>query len=517
MALTYYLSIDGIVGNSLREGYEGAFVIADYSFDVSALVSALSGSGSSTSKSTFSPLVVDLKIGFGLTDLLKDIAGGRHISSIELKGVSPDGERVYDLKLGDVFVTQLHDTDGSDRLAFTYQQVSLTTWSQDNTGQFNPVTVSWNIETNREGASIPDPIVPTGAPHGSGGTNFYLTVDGIVGDSLSDQHRGAFEISDYSFDVSALVSALSGSGSSTSKSTFSPLIVDLKIGSGLTDLLKDIAGGRHISSIELQGDTANGTLAYDLKLGDVFVTQLHDTDGIDRLAFTYQQVSLTTWSQDNTGQSNPVTVSWNIETNREGASIPDPVVPTGAPHGSGGTNFYLTVDGIVGDSLSDQHRGAFEISDYSFDVSALVSALSGSGSSTSKSTFSPLIVDLKIGSGLTDLLKDIAGGRHISSIELQGDTANGTLAYDLKLGDVFVTQLHDTDGIDRLAFTYQQVSLTTWSQDNTGQSNPVTVSWNIETNREGASIPDPIVPTGAPHGSGGTNFYLTVDGIVGDS
>ena len=40
----------------------------------------------------------------------------------------------------------------------------------------------------------------------------------------------------------------------------------------LTDLLRDIAGGRHINSIELKGDTANGSLVYDLKLGDVFVT-----------------------------------------------------------------------------------------------------------------------------------------------------------------------------------------------------------------------------------------------------
>src|SRR5438094_922916 len=95
MALTYYLSIDGIVGDSLREGYEGAFVVTDYDFDVSALVSAISGGAGGTSKSTFSPLVVDLNIGSGLTDLLRDIAGGRHISSIELKGDTAGGTLAY--------------------------------------------------------------------------------------------------------------------------------------------------------------------------------------------------------------------------------------------------------------------------------------------------------------------------------------------------------------------------------------------------------------------------------------
>jgi type VI protein secretion system component Hcp len=41
MSLTYYLTIDGIVGDSVVDGHEGEFQISDYSFDVSALVSAV--------------------------------------------------------------------------------------------------------------------------------------------------------------------------------------------------------------------------------------------------------------------------------------------------------------------------------------------------------------------------------------------------------------------------------------------------------------------------------------------
>ena len=203
MALTFYLSIDGIVGNSLREGYEGAFVVTDYDFDVSALVSTISGGAGSTSKSTFSPLTVDLNIGSGLTDLLRDIAGGRHISSIELKGVSPDGTLAYDLKLGDVFVTTYHDTNsGLDRLAFSYQQVSLTTWSQDDTGQFNPVTVSWNIATNKEDVNIPDPL-PNHSPIALddvaiAGTGIGGTASGNVLDNDSDPDGDTLSVTPFS-------------------------------------------------------------------------------------------------------------------------------------------------------------------------------------------------------------------------------------------------------------------------------------------------------------------------------
>ena len=42
--------------------------------------------------------------------------------------VSADGQTVYDLKLGDVTLTTIHDSNsGHDRLVFNYQQISLTT------------------------------------------------------------------------------------------------------------------------------------------------------------------------------------------------------------------------------------------------------------------------------------------------------------------------------------------------------------------------------------------------------
>lgn len=109
MSLIYYLTIDGIAGDSTAGGHEGAFTIADYSFDVSELVSIATGGGGAAGKPTFSPLTVDLDLNSGLTALLGDLVPGQHIKSIELKGVAAGaaGATVYDLKLGDVFVTTI--------------------------------------------------------------------------------------------------------------------------------------------------------------------------------------------------------------------------------------------------------------------------------------------------------------------------------------------------------------------------------------------------------------------------
>ena len=104
-------------------------------------------------------MTVDLDLNSGLTALLKDLATGKHIPSIELKGVSADGQTVYDLKLGEVVLTTYHDTNsGHDMLSFSYQQVSLTTTPQNPDGSLGaPVTFSWDIATNTEGAIIPSP------------------------------------------------------------------------------------------------------------------------------------------------------------------------------------------------------------------------------------------------------------------------------------------------------------------------------------------------------------------------
>jgi type VI protein secretion system component Hcp len=229
MALIYYLTIDGVVGDSTAAGHERSFAISDYSFDVSALVSVLGGGGGA-GKTTFSPLTVDLDLNSGLTTLLEDIASGEHIRSIELQGVAADGQTVYDLKLGNVLITKYHDSNsGHDALSFNYNQVSLTTTPQNSNGSPGmPVTVSWDVEANREGAIIPNPVpdhAPIAVPDtaaattGIGGTasgNVLVNDSDPDGDSLSvTPFSGALLHGDLTLGVdgsfSYLVTNLSGS------------------------------------------------------------------------------------------------------------------------------------------------------------------------------------------------------------------------------------------------------------------------------------------------------------------
>src|SRR4029077_12996526 len=125
--------------------------------------------------------------------------------------------------------------------------VSLTTKTQSPDGSLASDTLSWDVANNRNlgGAILPPPVASSVDTGGGGAQTWYLTIDGVDGGSTVSGHAGAFVIGDYSFDVSGLVSALSGGGSA-GKATFSPLTVDLALGSGLTTLLGDVASGTHV-------------------------------------------------------------------------------------------------------------------------------------------------------------------------------------------------------------------------------------------------------------------------------
>src|SRR5262245_54802095 len=152
MALTYYLTIDGVNGGSAREGHVGAFAISDYSFDV--------GSLASQGAAAFSPLMVDLAHASGLTALLGKLELNPHVNSIELQGVNASNQTLYDLVLNDVTITKYHDSNsGLDSLSFSYGKVSLTTTPVDANGALGTsVTVSWDVAASREAGSLSHPV-----------------------------------------------------------------------------------------------------------------------------------------------------------------------------------------------------------------------------------------------------------------------------------------------------------------------------------------------------------------------
>ncbi|HEX9181785.1 MAG TPA: type VI secretion system tube protein Hcp, partial [Burkholderiales bacterium] len=133
---------------------------------------------------------------------------------------------------------------------------------------------------------------------------YFLTIDGVNGGSLSSKHPGAFEISDYGFHIDYPV-AFGGSGAG--KAEFSPLTVALDLGAGFSALLTDIASGRHLEAVRLEGVNAAGQTVYDLRLTNVVLDSYEETNqGKDQLSFAYNTIEVKVQSQNPDGTLNPV-------------------------------------------------------------------------------------------------------------------------------------------------------------------------------------------------------------------
>ncbi len=339
----YYLLIDGIDGGSRAEGHEGWFEISDYDFDLTnpVTIGSVTG-GAGVGRLEFPPLTVTLGLGLGQADLFEMIARGLHLTGVRFEGVTADGERVFDLTLGTVFLTDLEDRgSGLDTLTMGYGQAWLETYTQTDSGEGPVQRYAWDQVGNRE-ITDPPPELQPGSARGEAATpvRYYLLLDGIDGGSTAEGHKGWFEISDYDFDLTSPGTTISLAG----KLQFAPLTVTLGLGLGETDLFEMIARGLHFTGVRIEGVTADGERAFDLTLGTVFLSQIEDRGGErDTLTMVYGQAWLETYTQIEPGVAGPVQrYAWDQLTNKAITEPPPVLSPSNIAPTADATNTVVT-------------------------------------------------------------------------------------------------------------------------------------------------------------------------------
>src|SRR5947209_18186688 len=101
---------------------------------------------------------------------------------------------------------------------------------------------------------------------------YFLLIDGLTGGSTDARHQGWFDLGSFDFDVSAVVAAAGGGGAAAGKAAFAPLLADLNLDPALAGALSDIALGRTIRSLRIEGVNGGGQAVYDLTLTDASLT-----------------------------------------------------------------------------------------------------------------------------------------------------------------------------------------------------------------------------------------------------
>ena len=513
--MKFYLLVDGLNGGITDPGFVGAFALPAFNFDIGNVISG-GAAGGGSGKVVLSPVNVALPAGTSSTALLNTAALGAHTGAMQIIGVDDSGETVYDLRLNDVTVQGLHDQAGGSTLQLDYGAISLTTRDQLRDGTLAaPTTFSFDVADNRPGTTPIEAAHPGSEPAATPATKFYLAIDGLNGGSTDADHLGWFAVGNFALDVSDLTAGSGGAGAG--KVSFAPLTVDLPADGALTALLADAARGSHLTSVELEGVTADGTVVYDMKLGGVGVQDVRDaaTSNGESLAFTFSQIALDTKAVQADGSVVPAgSFSRDIAKGSPQVSIPDPTIGA-APTGSAAAHYYLVLDGLNGGVTDPGFVGAFQLDDFSFDIGNITSGTGGG--SIGKATLSDILLKLALDPAAGALLGDAIRGGVIDAAQVVGVNDAGQTVYDLRLSHVLVTDAREgPDGShDVLQLDYDKISLTTRASDNGTLSQPSTFSFDKTTQRTGTTeLAAPHAGT-TPAATPATKFFLAIDGLKG--
>jgi type VI secretion system secreted protein Hcp len=337
------------------------------------------------------------------------------------------------------------------------------------------------------------------------GAEFFLKIDGLLGDSADAKHKGEFNIFSYDFDIKT---------DAAGHTVISPLtvVLDGSVGSVLTEY---VATGHEISAVRLVGRTTgvNPQEVYELRLNGVTITAASDADTFDRLSLDFERMALTTRLQNSAGGVDSESFGFDLKTNAE--IDPALVVAPGGGlvHGdvADPMEFFLKIDGVLGDSADAKHKGEFDLEGYNFLVST---------DAAGHAVFEPLRLDLEGGLGSV-LTGYAATGQLIDAVRLVGRTggANPQEVYELRLNGVTIDATFDSPASDLLRFDFERVALTTRVQDATGSLVSQSFGFDLKTNEQ----IDPalvVAPGGGTvHGDvpQAQQFFLKLDDFDGGS
>ncbi len=360
--------------------------------------------------------------------------------------------------------------------------------------------------------SLPAVQMPASSP-----LQYFLKIDGITGDSTSEQYRGAFVVDGFSFGSTSTVG---GFGAGAGRTSFSPLTVDISTLEGLAPLLADAASQKRIKSVELIGVT-NGDKqqqeVYDLKLTSAQLVMLENTAGETTLAFDFQKGTLSDYKGSLDGSQDAVETATFSPT----SFLAPPALSEKATPGDGSVRYYLKLDGVGGDVTTEAYKGDFSVNGFSFGATSPATSATGGGGGAGRTTFEPLTVDISSLEGLAALLADAGADKTIKDVELIGVT-NGDKqqqVYDLKLTNATIVSFDNApgaDGVDTtLAFDFTRATLQDGVTNADGKlASPDKVTFTPSGFEAPAPLPNLASPVPA---ESSVQYFLKIDGVTGDS
>ncbi|MEP5153216.1 type VI secretion system tube protein Hcp, partial [Planktotalea sp.] len=451
MPTTYFLLIDGIAGDSAIPGFEGWFDLDAFSLGQSHSGTTHFGANGGAGRLNVQDLSVSLSGNAGLTSLLNSTSMGSHIDAIQIVGISSNDQAiVYELTLNDIMTTSVSEESAQNNVpildvTFNFGQFGLVTTTQNQDGSLGgQQSYGYDTTTNEviDPATLDEPT-PSRAVLASNPTTYYLLIDGIAGDSTDEGYEGWFKLDAFNLGQSQSGTTHTGPGDGAGRVDIQDLSVELSGNTGLADFLNGSATGIYLDALQIEGVTRRDATVYQLTLNDILVTSVNETtepNGASSLdvAFNFSQIGLVTTGQNPDGSpASPGTeqsYGWNLVDN----TYLDPATldaPTSLPAfgNSAPTTYFLSIDGIAGDSTARGFEGWFELDGFNLGQSQAATTHTGAGAVSVRD----LSIALSGNAGLTSLLNSTSLGAHIEAIQIVGISGNDqAIVYELTLNDI---------------------------------------------------------------------------------
>jgi type VI secretion system secreted protein Hcp len=152
-------------------------------------------------------------------------------------------------------------------------------------------------------------------------------------------------------------------------------------------------------------------------------------------------------------------------------------------------DFFLTLDGIKGESVDDKHKDWIQVLSFSWGASQVTSVAGTGGSGAGKADLANLSIMKFLDKSTTPLFKALTTGTHIKtgSMEAVKSGGNGKPFLKVDFKELFVTsiQLSGSSEIptESVSFSYNEIKTEYSTQDEKGVITVAgSVTYNTKTN-----------------------------------
>lgn len=345
--------------------------------------------------------------------------------------------------------------------------------------------------------------------------NYYLRIDGVLGDSLDKDHKGWFAI-----DSLALDALLDGSGRFGDLSSVQFGTASMQL---LTALQPALQNGTLLDAVTLEMVSTDGQRLQQIRLDDVSVGGLSSAwqnGDPGRLGVTLdaRTISVIDYGLNAQGQAvRDAEFGWDAALLRPVDADTVDLASGGTQllSGGAGTQYFVRFDGVSGNATHKAFSGWFELTGFDGPIP---------GGPGAQPDGAPLDLQLALGVGLAPILTRLAGGQELAAVQIHGINSLGTLVHEIRLNDVFITGM---DGLgasgpeQRLQLDYGQVGQRFTGVDGKGLPlTPVSFGWDRETERavNFAELQE-AVATASPSAMGGlgSQYFVRFNDLGGDS